>query len=305
MIDRRNPLTARVAVNHIWRRHFGQAIVPTMFDLGNNGHEPTHPALLDWLSAELMEPSWTLGGSNGQPLWRNQAGCTPAWSLKHLHRLIVTSNTYRMASAAEPTALEKDPDNTAFTRMPTRRMEAELVRDGILFVSGRLDLTRGGPELDQHKGFEIPRRSLYFRHAQEKQMLMLKIFDCAAVTECYERKESIVPQQALALMNSDLTLVSSRALARRLHADAELAEDPALVQALFETVIGRSADSGELARCLEFLGQQTSYWSGQAEETEWAESMEDFTRPAEDPTLHARENLAHVLLNHNDFVTIR
>ena len=83
--------------------------------------------------------------------------------------------------------------------MPTRRLEAELVRDQIFFVAGRLDLATGGPDIDHAIGLTVPRRSLYFRHAAEKQMEFLKLFDAAAVTECYQRKESVVPQQALAL----------------------------------------------------------------------------------------------------------
>ena len=95
-------------------------------------------------------------------------------------------------------------------------MEAELVRDGILFVAGKLDLTLGGPDIDYTQGLTVNRRSLYFRHAHEKQMEFLKLFDAAAVTECYQRKESIVPQQALALANSELTLVQARIIAREL-----------------------------------------------------------------------------------------
>src|SRR5262249_39513908 len=125
LTDSRNPLTARVAANHIWLRHFGSAIVPSVFDFGKNGRLPSHPALLDWLASELMSPTAPPDGA--------LAG---AWSMKHLHRLIVTSATYRQASTPEPGNIAKDPDNIYFWRTTPHRLEAEVVRDGVFFVAG-------------------------------------------------------------------------------------------------------------------------------------------------------------------------
>src|SRR5262249_1740796 len=159
--------------NHIWLRHFGQPLVPRVFDFGRNGRPPSHPALLDWLATEFMDHHW---------------------SMKHLHHLILTSRSYRLASTPDEANLKLDPDNTYYWRMVPRRLEAELVRDCVLSVTGALDLTRGGPDIDQNLGLSVPRRSLYFRHAAEKQMEFLKLFDAASVTECYQRKESILPQ---------------------------------------------------------------------------------------------------------------
>ena len=105
-----NPLTARVAMNHIWLRHFGQPIVPRVFDFGRAGPSPSHPALLDWLAAEFMERGW---------------------SMKAMHRLLVTSSTYRMASTPDADNLRLDPDNKYYWRMPSRRLEAEVVRDSL------------------------------------------------------------------------------------------------------------------------------------------------------------------------------
>src|SRR5207249_1645452 len=102
------------------------------------------------------------------------------------------------------------PDNRYLWRMNTRRMEAEVVRDSVLYVAGQLDLTMGGPELDHNLGLTTKRRSLYYRHAAEKQMEFLLIFDAASVNECYRRAESVVPQQALAMANSSLVLAQSR-----------------------------------------------------------------------------------------------
>jgi hypothetical protein len=291
--NRNNPLTARVAANQMWLRHFGTPLVPTVLDFGQNGQSPTHPALLDWLAAELIEPSFA------------KTSTSVSWSMKHLHRLILTSRTYRMASTPDDSNLAADPDNRWLWRMPSRRMEAELVRDGILFVAGKLDLTFGGPDIDYELGLKVNRRSLYFRHAQEKQMEFLKMFDCAAVTECYQRKESIVPQQALALANSELTLVQARIIARRLH-ETTAADNVAFVTAAFERVLSRPPTSDEMTATLAFLDEQRQKLIATGERlTQTGGAATETTKPSADPALRARENLVHVLLNHNDFVTIR
>ncbi len=163
IVDSKNPLTVRVAANHIWSRHFGAGLVPSMDEFGQNRTEPSHPALLDWLAAELMEPS----------IGSQSSGSARGWSMKHLHRLIVTSNTYRTASTNDAACYAIDPDNRYLWRTTTRRVEAEVVRDSVLYVAGGLDLTQGGPEVDQNQGLTTPRRSLYFRSAPEKQMLFL------------------------------------------------------------------------------------------------------------------------------------
>ena len=158
--DGKNPLTARVAVNHIWLRHFGQAIVPSVYDFGLNGKPPSHPQLLDWLAVEFQETNW---------------------SMKRLHRLLVTSNTYRLASSTPPDSSDAklDPENVYLWRMNARRMSGENVRDSVLAVSGKLDTRMGGPELDEAEGQTSFRRSLYFRHTPEEEMVFLKVFDAA------------------------------------------------------------------------------------------------------------------------------
>jgi hypothetical protein len=283
LASQQNPLTARVAVNHIWLRHFDQAIVPSVFDFGRNGRPPSHPALLDWLAAEFMNPS------------------TPTakpWSMKHLHRLIVTSAVYRQSSTPDEACLAIDRDNVYLWRMPPRRLEAELVRDSVLFVAGRLNLTMSGPDIDQNEGLKVFRRSLYFRHAAEKEMEFLKLFDAASVTECYQRKESIVPQQALALANSELTIRMARLLARDLNSGH--AADRQFVTALFERTLSRVPTSAELAECLAFLAEQTRQFPSGAGPDDL-----DGRKPSSHPGLRAREGLAIVMLNHHEFVTIR
>ncbi len=282
LADRDNPLTARVAVNHIWLRHFGQALVPTVFDFGRNGRPPSHPALLDWLAAEFMDRGW---------------------SMKALHRLIVTSSAYRMDSTPDAANAAIDRDNKYLWRVAPRRAEAEVVRDSLFHVSGRLDLTMGGPDIDHAEGLTAPRRSLYFRQAAEKQMAFLKIFDGASVSECYERKHSIIPQQALALANSELARRQGRLLARDLA--AKLGPDAdGFVRAAFEQVLSRPPTRAEVAECTAFLRERTEHYR-QTKLAPASGGAADGGLPSSDPGLRAREGLVHVLLNHHEFVTIR
>lgn len=265
-----NPLTARVAINDMWLRHFGKPLVPTVFNFGRNGKPPSHPELLDWLATEFM--------SNG-------------WDMKAIHRLIVTSRAYRGQSSgwsADSVQAKADPDNTYLWRMNTRRMEAEMVRDSMLALAGKLDTTMGGPEIDETKGQDVYRRSLYFRHAPDLQMEILKVFDVASPNECFARTESIVPQQALALANSKLSF----AMAREIAAGLGTATGDRFVSAAFETILDRKPTPAELRESAQYLSDQEAFYRKDA-------------KPPASPAKRARESLVHVLLNHNDFVTIR
>ncbi len=278
-----NPLTGRVAANHIWLRHFGPGIVPTPQDFGRNGQPATHPQLLDWLAAELMNPTievWrgVLTAPRGSLRTASPAN---AWSMKHVHRLLVTSSTYRMASTPDERNAKIDPDNTFLWRMNSRRMEAEVVRDNFLYIAGDLDATIGGPDIDHTLGLKSKRRSIYLRQAAEKEVEFLKIFDGPAVTECYVRRPTVVPQQALALANSELTLNMSRSLAKKLSATTK--DEDSFVRTAFERMLTRHPKPEELKLCREFLESHAK-----------SSSME-----------RARENLVTVLFNHNEFVTVR
>jgi hypothetical protein len=244
-------------VNHIWLRHFGQAIVPSVFDFGKNGRNPSHPALLDWLAAEFMDKGW---------------------SMKHMHRLIVTSSAYRMSSTPDDSNLGLDRDNIYLWRMSPRRLEAEAVRDCVFYVAGKLDPAMGGPDIPHAQGLTTPRRSIYFQHASEKQMEFLKLFDSAGVTECYQRKESVQPQQALALANSELTRTHARVIAQSLAGK----DDSAFITTAFERVLSRAPTEEEKAECASYLKARGS-----------------------NNALRERESLVHVLLNHHEFVTVR
>ena len=274
-----NPLTARVAVNHIWMRHFGTPLVASVANFGLSGKKPTHPELLDWLACELTANKW---------------------SMKHLHRLIVTSKAYKFSSRnADGPSKTADPDNRFLWRANPRRMDAEVVRDSLLAVAGQLDTTLGGPILDEKLGLTSKRRSLYFRFNAEYKMSFLDQFDAASPTECYERRESVIPQQALALHNSALALNVSREIARQLKGD-----DGAFVTAAFERVLCRAPSEDERKRCAAFLLDAAALYAKPEKLTPFPAGPA-VTPPSADAKQRAREDLVHVLLNHNDFVTIR
>jgi mono/diheme cytochrome c family protein len=287
-----NPLTARVAVNHLWMRHFGQPLVTTVFDFGRNGRPPSHPELLDWLAASFRD-----GG----------------WRMKPIHRLMVTSKAYRLASTppgsdassssgtmAQP--LRLDPDNLRYWRANPRRLEAEAVRDSVLALDGRLDLTRGGPDLDHGAGLNTFRRSLYYRHANEKQMLFLETFDAAGVTECYRRNESIAPQQALALANSELTRGAGPLIERKL---TELTKAAPAVPASAAKGIERPKALGESAADDSFLTAAWRLLLARDPRPEEITASRMFLAETPPPGQSQRARLIHVLLNHHDFITVR
>jgi len=284
-----NPLTARVAVNQIWMRHFGSPLVDNVFDFGLRSARPRHVELLDWLAVELMENKW---------------------GMKHIHRLIVTSRTWQLASSArlENPAYKVDRDNHYLWRANVRRLDAEIIRDNLLGVAGQLDKTLGGQDIDFRQGETSRRRSIYLQHAYEKQMTMLVLFDAASPTDCYRRSESIVPQQALALANSPLSLGQSRLLAAQLWKEtaAESSErESHFLRAAFLQILSRPPDDEELSVCRQFLTDQAATLSDLSKLTTFSGGSNPQVKPASDPHQRARENLVHVLMNHNDFVTVR
>jgi hypothetical protein len=233
------------------------------------------------------------------------------WSMKHIHRLIVTSRTWQLASSAGDlvvtTNRSVDRDNDYLWRMNVRRLDAEIVRDNVLAVAGQLDATLGGVDIDFRQGETTQRRSIYLRHAYEKQMTMLVVFDAASPNECYRRSESIVPQQALALMNSSLSLGHSRQLARDLWQEVSPDKLPQarFVRTAFLQILSRPPTDEELTVCLQFLVDQAATLSNLSTLTTFVGGAAPTVKPATDPHDRARENLVQVLMNHNDFVTVR
>jgi hypothetical protein len=239
--SRDNPLTARVLVNRLWQHHFGQGIVSTPSDFGVNGAEPSHPGLLDWLAADFMDHGWRL---------------------KRLHRLMVTSATYRQSSAATAEGMKRDAGNRLLWRMPLRRLEAEAVRDAILAVSGNLQRTLGGPgfrlfkyrvinigiyePLDEH-GPETWRRAVYQQSARAIRDGLLASFDCPECAQQAPRREvTTTPLQALSLLNGPFTLQHARLFAARLGHEAGTAVDRQVERA-FRLAFGRRPSVGERA----------------------------------------------------------
>ena len=265
-----NPLTARVAVNHVWSRHFGTPLVPSVFDFGRKGNPPANPALLDWLAVEFMEHGW---------------------SLRHLHRVIVLSAAYRMDSSTAASEAEwaRDPDNLLWWRRTPVRMEAQVVRDSILLHAGQLDLSQGGPSVPPGAQESSRRRSLYFFHSNNERNLLLATFDDALVKECYRRDASIVPQQALALMNARAVNDAVPAIAARIQERAGV-EDEAFVREAFRTLLGFEPGEGEWKASLEAMA-------------EWRKGAASLESGA--ASRRAREGLVWALLNHGDFVTVR
>jgi Protein of unknown function (DUF1553)/Protein of unknown function (DUF1549)/Planctomycete cytochrome C len=281
--DKSNPLTARVAVNYIWSWHFGRPLVETTFNFGRSGKRPSNPPLLDWLAVELME-----GG----------------WHMKRLHRLIVTSNVYRIRShfsTESRPSLQQDPDNRLLWHFPTTRMDAEEVRDSLLGAAGALDLRMGGPEIPHEQGLTVHRRSLYFAHHGESKMEFLELFDAANPSECYRRTSSVLPQQALALSNSELTLHQGRVLAQKLWAELPAAHRDAghFIDAAFEQVLGRTPTEAERTAAEGFLMRQQGLFRDQKLIAATPGG------PSIDPAMRALENLVIGLFNHNDFITVR
>jgi len=272
--DPRNPLTARVAVNHLWMRHMGKPLVTTVFEFGRKGNAPTHPELLDWLASELVE-------------WPQEGG---GWSMKHLHRLICNSAAYRAGSSLQgaEAALQIDPDNRLLWRREPIRLEAQVLRDGILALAGMLDPARGGPPVPEGQQAASRRRSLYFWHSDISRNLFLRTFDDAGVMECYERERSIVPQQALALSNAALVHDAAAKIAERVQAAGPPVDDAAFLEAAFHTVLHRGPSADERAACEAALAR----W--RAEAAAAAGGLDA-----------ARVQTVWVLLNHNDFVTLR
>ena len=291
--DPGNPLTARVAVNHLWNRHFGASLAPALFDLGRKGGTPEHAELIDWLACELVDHNW---------------------SLKHLHRLIVTSAAYRMDStlAGASAELARDPDNRHWWRRTPIRLESQVIRDALLAHAGRLDTTHGGPTVGSSDQAQSRRRSLYFHHSNNDRNLFLTTFDEALVKECYRRETSIVPQQALALLNGRLVGDCAPDIARNLAATSPNPSDEAFVRHAFEQLLGFEPGPAELQAALEALrgpfagsageaggkvGPATGASAVKAQKTQ-AQAQQDVPMPA-------RARLVWSLVNHGDFVTLR
>ena len=273
LASRENPLAARVIVNRVWHHHFGRGIVPTLDNFGKMGDPPTHPELLDWLAVEFMNRGW---------------------SIKQLHKLIMTSEAYQMASAyTDAEDLEKDPQNQYLWRYRPQRLDAEIVRDGILRASGVINLAVGGtpvrpplPETlikstiynvwkNQDDGPGVWRRSLYVYRKRGMMFPMFEVFDMPDSNfSAGRRSVSTVPTQALTLINNDFVLKQAQLFADRVKKEA--GDDPVKqIRLAYRIALTRPPDETELALATDLLGS------------------------------HALVDLTHVLLNLSEFLYMR
>ena len=228
----KNPMTARVIANRLWQGHFGRGIVATSSNFGKLGEKATHPELLDWLASELMA--------------RN-------WSLKALHKRIVTSDAYQQSSVPSPLALAKDPDNRLLSRAPRRRLEAESLRDALLTVSGKLDRASGGLAF---RDFNVPRRTVYAMTIRSDRTGFGPLFDSADPTNSAEKRTiSTVAPQALYLLNSPFALEQAQALATRLRAHP--GTDSERIVYAYKLLYARPPSAKELALGQSFLTKLT------------------------------------------------
>ena len=248
-----HPLTARVMVNRIWQHHFGRAIVATPNDFGEMGVPPSHPQLLDWLATEFIA-----GG----------------WSIKQMHRLMVTSATYRQSSQRNQPGVKIDPENRFLWRMNRQRLEAEILRDSVLSVAGTLNVKAGGPgvrlplakevALLQYKGswrpdadpYEHARRSIYVFLKRNLRPPLFECFDApSTMMSCGARTESSHAGQALELMNGSLMNEHAWSFARRLLREAGN-QPSAIVERAYRLALARPARDQEHQIALAFLDQQ-------------------------------------------------
>jgi len=225
-------LLARVIVNRLWQHHLGRGIVATPSDFGAQGEKPTHPELIDWLATELIE-----GG----------------WHLKPIHKLIMSSAVYQESAASDPARVRLDHDNTLFWRHPPQRLEAEVIRDAMLAVSGLLDPTMGGPgSLDEAQR----RRSVYFMIKRSKLIPMMLLFDAPdAVQGVGIRSTTTIAPQSLLLMNSPIVRDWAVGFARRLEPKAHESRVGA-VRLGYQIALGRPPQGPEETDALAFLAAQ-------------------------------------------------
>ena len=274
-----NPLTARAMVNRLWQHHFGRGIVETVSDFGKNGAPPTHPELLDWLATQLVQEKW---------------------SVKAMHRLILTSSTYRQASTSlDERAPQADPDNHLLWRFPRSRLEGEVIRDSVLAVSRRLNVEGGGPPVypplpegldeaqrvqnintwETSNGPEGRKRSIYVFQRRSLNLPLLETFDAAVPNaSCDRRRHSVTALQPLSLYDGDFVNTEAKFFAERVRKETG-PDTVEQIQRAFLIAFGRAPNAGELEKVRAFVA----------------------TVPSKDDALLG---VCRVLLNSNEFVYV-
>lgn len=280
-----HPLTARVAVNQIWSRHFGRGIVATVANFGRSGMAPSNQKLLDWLATEFVERGW---------------------SMKAVHRLIVTSEAYRQTSKVDAATLAADPENVLVSRMPLQRMDAETLYDALLTATGRLDATMFGKPADvqvkpdkevvaqpAQAGF---RRAIYVLHRRQTPLSLMDAFDQPAMTpNCTERRHSNVATQALHMMNGSMTWDLARFMAGRVIDEAGSVDRGKQIEQVYLRAYSRPPTADEIAIGKSAIEEFAKQWPARL-----AQDNGDAPRAASAQWL-ALANYCHAILNSAEF----
>jgi hypothetical protein len=279
-----HPLTARVMINRIWKHHFGTGLVKTLDNFGKMGTPPTHPELLDWLAVEFVRSGW---------------------NIKAVHRLMVTSATYRQSSTVSPALQSQDPDNALYSRMPLSRLSADQLYDAMLLAAGRLDETRFGPAdaVDARPdGLVVPRRnargwrrSIYVQQQRKVVVTGLESFDFPLMNpNCSDRRDSTVVLQALHLMNNGMISQLAEDLARRIESEAGT-EAARQIERIYSVTLGRLPDADEQALGQASLARLTDRWI-----TEAGNAQPDHALAAH----KALATYCHAILNSAEFLYV-
>lgn len=303
LIDRDNPLTARVFVNRQWKRFYGTGISKVLDDLGAQGEWPTHPELLDWLAVEFMDSGW---------------------DMKHIVRLMVTSQAYRQSSNPRPELAESDPYNRLLAHQTRFRFDAEFVRDNALAVSGLLVRDIGGRsarpyqpkgyyahmnfpkrEYEVDTGDHLYRRSVYTHWQRSFLHPSLLAFDAPSREECTaQRAVSNTPQQALVLLNDPIYVEAARTLAERIIREGGASTSDRIAWALHETLT-RTAEDREIQVLAELMADHITYFTAKPDEA--ARALHIGARPVPDdiaaPELAAWTSVARAILNLHETIT--
>jgi hypothetical protein len=304
LIDPRNPLASRVVVNRIWKMHFGRGLVGTPENFGSQGQLPTHPKLLDWLAKTFVESGW---------------------DVKALHRLIVSSATYRQSSSATAQTVALDPENRFLARGPKQRLPAEQIRDAALSVSLLLSPQIGGPSVkpyqpqglweqsglaksyNQDKGEKLYRRSLYTFWRRTSPPPSMTTFDATSREVCTARRETTTtPLQALVLLNDPQFIEAARMLAERMWQEHH--DQPTLcVEETFRTVLGRRPIAAEQTILRQLYDEQLHLFTADPASADKYLRTGEHPRVTQAPSaeIAALAVLANTLMNHDEFVMER
>jgi hypothetical protein len=322
LVATNNPLTARVTVNRFWGMFFGTGLVKTSNDFGSQGDRPSHPELLDWLACEFSVPPVSRRVSVGiQEGTRQDAGGTLAWDIKHIVRLIVTSAAYRQSAVVSKEKLERDPYNRLFSRGPRTRLDAELVRDNALAVSGLLNPKIGGPSIkpyqppgiwdgtdhkyEQSKGADLYRRGLYVFWKRAAHYPSFQTFDAPSREICtLLRPRTSTPLQSLVVMNDPVYVEAARALAARVLHEGGQTLRQQLAYA-FRLTLARPPRPEEIKVLEKTFREQRERFEGDASAAESLLSVGESPQPKDLNIidLAAMTGVANVLLNLNETIT--